>query len=378
MWHIFVYRLKCLLRDKESLFWPMVFPLILAMFFQLAFSNLNKGEIFQTIELAVVENEDLQNEPYLKTALAQASVGESKLFHLTFTSQAEAEKLLQENAVSGYLEVTGKQVKLFVNDTGIRQSIIKSFLDNYLQTAATVNTILAKNPQKPEQLLSRLSERRQFVAEVSGTSAEPNSILNYFYTLIAMACFYGGFLGLNEVSRIEANLSPLAARVNIAPVHKLKAFLAGFGASWLLHLTEMFILLCFLRYVLQIDFGPKSFYVVLTTIIGSFAGLSFGTFISALVKKAENMKIAILFTVTMTGCFLAGMMYAEIKYLVSRHVPVLAYLNPVNLLTDAYYSLYYYDTLNRYLQNLSVLIIFALLFCLGTYLIIRRRKYASL
>ncbi|NLP37529.1 MAG: ABC transporter permease [Firmicutes bacterium] len=376
--HIFVNRLKCLLREKENIFWTMAFPLILAIMFNLAFSNLNKGETFQTIELAVVNNADWQQESYLKTALEEASAGNTKLFNLTFTSQSEAENLLQQNAVDGYLEVTAKQLKLIVNDSGIKQSIIKSFLDSYLQTAATVNTILENKPQKPEQLLHSTGERRQYVREVSGTAAEPNSILNYFYSLIAMACFFGGFLGLNEITRIEANLSPLAARINIAPVHKLKAFFSSFSASLLLHLAEMFILLLFLRYVLKIDFGPKSFYVVLTTIVGSITGLSFGAFISVLVKKAENMKIAILVAATMTGSFLAGMMYAEMKYLVAKHLPLLAYLNPLNLLTDAYYSLYYYDTLTRYLQNLGILISFALLFCLGTYFMIRRRKYASL
>ena len=130
------------------------------------------------------------------------------------------------------------------------------------------------------------------------------------------------------------------------PVHKLKAFLSSMSASVLIHLAEMFILLLFLRYVLRVDFGSKSVYVVITTITGSLTGLSFGAFISALVKKSEGIKIAILVGGTMTGSFLSGMMYLEMKYIVSQHVPLLAYINPVNLLTDAFYSLYYYDTMS--------------------------------
>lgn len=378
MRHVFVYRLKCLLRDKETMFWTLVFPLILAVFFNLAFSNLNKVETFEAIELAVVENADLQNEPYLKTALEQASAGEKRLFDLTFVSRAEAEKLLQDNAVAGYLVVSGQQVKLFVNNTGLRQSIIKSFLDNYLQTAATVNTILRQGPRQPEKLLSGAGERRQYVTEVAASAAEPNSVLNYFYSLIAMACFFGGFFGLREINDIQANLSPLAARINVAPVHKLKAFLSSFCASLLLHLMEIFILLLFLRYALHVDFGPRSAYVVLTAIAGSVTGLFFGAFVSALSKKGENLKIAILLAVSLTGSFLAGMMFVDMKYIVVSRFPILAFLNPLNLLTDAFYSLYYYDTLTRYLQNLTFLCVFALLFVTGTYFLIRRRKYASL
>ena len=72
--------------------------------------------------------------------------------------------------------------------------------------------------------MSNLGDRQQYITEVSGTSAEPDNILNYFYTLIAMACFYGGFLGMREITDIQADISALAARVNAAPVHKLKPF----------------------------------------------------------------------------------------------------------------------------------------------------------
>ena len=47
------------------------------------------------------------------------------------------------------------------------------------------------------------------------------------------------------------------------------------SASLLIHLTEMLLLLIFLRFVLQVDFGPKVGYVLLTTVIGSIAGVFF-------------------------------------------------------------------------------------------------------
>ena len=376
--HIFCNRLKCLLRDKENIFWTMVFPVLLAIFFYLALSNIQQGEVFQSIKIAVVDNAEYQKAEHLKTALNEAATGKSKLFDLTHAAREEAEQLLEQDKVAAYLFVEGGRPKLAVKKTGIRQSIVKSFLDSYQQTAASVNSILKNKPRDPQQLLNSIGDRRQYVVEVSGTAAEPDSVLIYFYSLIAMACFYGGFLGMREITDIEANISPLAARINVSPVHKLKAFLSSMSASVLIHLAEMFILLLFLRYVLRVDFGSKSVYVVITTITGSLTGLSFGAFISALVKKSEGIKIAILVGGTMTGSFLSGMMYLEMKYIVSQHVPLLAYINPVNLLTDAFYSLYYYDTMSRYLLNIGILGFFIVFFCACTYFIIRRRKYASL
>ena len=137
-------------------------------------------------------------------------------------------------------------------------------------------------------------------------------------------------------------------------------------------------MLAFVRYVLNIDFGPRAGLVLLTTIIGSIAGVFFGAFVSAVVKKSEGIKIAVLIGVSMLGSFLAGMMSTDIKYTISRNAPIISWINPVNLLTDAFYSLYYLDNLYRYALNIGVLSGFTVLFSALIYLIVRRRKYASL
>jgi len=82
--------------------------------------------------------------------------------------------------------------------------------------------------------------------------------------------------------------------------------------------------------------------------------------------------------VTMCGSFLAGMMYAQMKYIVYDKAPILAYLNPVNLITDSFYSLYYFTDMGRYFLNLAILMVMTVLFGLGTYYVLRRRRYASI
>jgi ABC-2 type transport system permease protein len=375
--HIFIYRLKCLLRDRETIFWTALFPLILGTLFYMAFSNLNNNELFQPINIAVVNDSQYQMNESFKQALNKASAGEQRLFNATVTSKDQADKMLSDNLIDGYI-VVEEPIKLVVAKSGINQNIIKSFIDNYMQTVSAVKSILAENPSAMPTLLQSIENRENFFNDVPISKAAPDNTLNYFYTLIAMACFYGGFIGMREVTDIQANISPVAARVNIAPVNKMKAFLYSSAASFLIHFFEMLILLAYLIFVLRIDFGNKTAYGLLATFIGSIAGLSFGAFISALVKKSEGVKVALLITVTMTCSFLSGMMYQNMKYIVARNAPVLSWLNPLNLLTDAFYSLYYYDTFARYVLNIAALSIFSIAFCSGTYIIIRRRKYASI
>lgn len=375
--HIFRYRLKCLLRDRETIFWTLVFPLILAVLFNMAFSNLNKVEGFSPIDIAVVDNRQYQEDQYFKMTLKEVSQGDDRLFNLVVVSEDEANKLLNENSIAGYI-VVEDSVKLVVNQTGIEQSIIKSFLDNYIQTLSAVNSILTLNPAGGQELFNELGNRYQYIREVPIAKAEPNNKLLYFYSLIAMACLYGSFFGMREINDTQPNITPLAARINTAPVHKLKLFIYSMSASILIHITEIFILLLFLRFVINVDFGTRTVYVILTAIVGSVVGNAFGAFISATVKKDENLKIGISICVSMVGSFLSGMMYQNMKYIVAQKVPLLSYLNPVNLLTDAFYCLYYYDSLEKYALNMSILLIFILAFCSGIYLMVRRRKYASI
>lgn len=377
--HIFLTRMKCLLRNKELMFWTLLFPLLLATFFNMAFSNLNSSEAFKPIDIAVVNDAGYKQDAAFQQALTGASNGESRIFNLKeVPTREEAEQLLDSETIKGYFSVEG-DIGLTVKQSGLNQSIMKSFADQYRQTASSVGQILKSNPQALQNgLLQDLSVSREYVKEVSANGAAPNNVLNYFYSLIAMACFYGSFFGLQEVTDIQANLSARAARINMSPVHKLKAFVAGLSAALVIHFAEILVLLGYLAYVLHVDFGPRTGYVLLTAFIGCILGLSFGSLVSAAVKTGEGLKTALLIGVTMIGSFLAGMMMLNMKYLISQKAPVISYLNPVNLLTDAFYSLYYYDTLNRYLLNLGLMGVFAAVFCLGTYAIIRRRKYASL
>lgn len=375
--HILKYRLRCLFRDRETVFWTLMFPLILAVFFNMAFSNLNNGETFKAIDIAVVDSKQYQEEQYFKLILEEASKGDGRLFNLTVTSKENADRLLSNNSIAGYI-VVETPLKLVVKKSGMNQSIIKNFMDNYIQTMSAVASILADNPAKRQELFKILSDRRQYVKEISGANAKPNNVLVYFYSLIAMACFYGSLFGMREITDTQPNISSLAARINTAPVHKLKLFIYSMCAALLLHIFEMLVLLAFLRFAIKVDFGSKTGYVLITIIVGSVAGNAFGAFISAIVKKSENIKVGILISVSMTGSFLAGMMYQNIKYVIAQKMPVLSYLNPINLLTDAFYCLYYYNTLSRYALNIGCLLVFIIAFCSGIYLIIRRRKYASL
>lgn len=379
-WHNYIYRFKCIVRDRQTLFWTLLFPILLATLFNMALSNLTSAEKFSQIKIGIVNNaEYYKNTDFIKV-MESHSKGSDKdnLFDIKYTSKDDADKLLSDNKIEGYIYFDNG-MKLIVKKSGLNQTIIKSFLDDYIQTSSTIVTIINKNPAAFQNgLIDSVSDRTNYLKEVSAGKSAPDTTVNYFYTLIAMACMYGSFWGLKEVMAIQANQSPQGARVNMAPVHKLKVFTASIFAATTVQLIGIFALLGYLTLILKVNFGSQLGYIVLTCVIGTITGVTFGTCVSSIIKAGEGLKVGVLIGLSMLMSFLAGMMFDKMKYIISTKVPILGYLNPGNLISDCFYSLYYYSGHTQFFIDIAILCAFTVVFGIVTYFVLRRQKYASL
>lgn len=375
--HVFAYRLKYLLRNREMVFWTLLFPILLSVFFSLAFANLYTAETFMKIPIAVVDNEAYQSDTVLRSVLKSASSGDDALFSLSVVSLDKAREMLITNAVVGYVDASGG-LHAVVAASGLNQTVLKSFLDGYMQMSKTAQTLLKQNPTAAfTGLLNDLNTQRSYTKPLSGMP-KPETLLAYFYALLAMTCMYGSFFGAQEVMDIQANLSVQGARISVAPVHKLKVFLAGLSAAMLIQYCEMLIVIAFLRFVLGVDFGSQTGYVLMLSFVGSVMGITFGAAVAAIGRKSEGVTTGILVSASMILSFFSGLMFVEMKYIVAKAFPPAAYINPATLVADGFYALYYYEDHGRFWLNVALLAAFSALFCLLIYRAIRRRKYASL
>ena len=377
--HMFCYRLKCLARDRELVFWTLIFPLILATMFHFAFDQLmGRQEAFSPIGVAVVASDAYQQNITFRQALGAISEpGESQLIELTVTDEREAFRLLEDGAVAGVITV-GDSVGLTVSQSGIEQSILKAVLDEYAHRYATVTGILRANPAVAGGLIRELRQTRSYTQQISFSSAEPDTTLNFFYALIAMTCLYGGFWGLRNTTDMQADLSPQGARRSAAPTHKLGVVLYDLAAALTISLAEVMVLLAYLMLVLRVSFGNESWYVLLTSLVGCIAGVSLGAFIGTYVRKSEGAKTGILIGTSMTMSLLAGLMIDTMKDMIARKAPVLSYINPAALITDAFYSLYIFESHRRFFLNIGLLLLISSSMCILSFLRLRRDRYASL
>jgi len=378
--HIFLYRFKCLIRDKQVMFWIFMFPILLATLFKMAIPDVGNLEKFEPIDIAVVSNIEYQESDVFKSALSSVSDKASDsdlMFNVKVTTLEEANELLINNKIKGYI-LMDNGPKVIVKESGFSQTILKGFISNYLQITSQYGNILEANPVAVQNFMSEIADNKSYIKEVSSASASPNNSLVYYYALIAMTCLYGGMLGTKEVINIQANQSAQGARVSLAPTNKLKVFASSILAATVIQILIILFLLVFLKFALNIDFGNQLAYVLLTVVAGSFVGVSFGAMIGSVIIGRETLKSGILISVTMLCSFLSGMMWLDMKYIVTNKFPIMAYINPANVISDAFYALYYYDTYTRFFTNIGLLFGFSIIFYLITYFTMRRQKYASI
>ena len=140
--HFFKYQLKTLLRNRTVIFWTLVFPIILATFFNLAFSNLTSSENFDAVDVALVEKQENNG---FKEILQSLDQDDNKLINLKITNLSDAKELLKDEKISGYYLIDSS-IELIVNDSGINETILESIINEYLSLQSTINNIGSINP----------------------------------------------------------------------------------------------------------------------------------------------------------------------------------------------------------------------------------------
>ena len=390
--HNFKYSLKTLFKNKMLIFWTFAFPIILGTFFNMAFADVINKEKLSIIDIAIIDNEDYQNNKIFKTAFESLSDenSEDQMFNTKLLDEEKAKEMLNKEEIVGYLKMQGNDPKLVFQKNGVNQTIFKYVVEEIVQRSSIVENIskdeIKKQIEQGNFAVDAESIVKRVINETSNTEIEfentANKNLNYmmieFYTLIAMTCLYGGILGMVAINQTLPNMSNKGKRVAVAPTKKGTIILSSLLAGYVAQLLGLVILFAYTIFALKVDYGEHTGLVILLAMIGSLTGLSMGVAVGTLSKKSEGAKSGILIAITMTGCFFSGMMGVTLKYVIDKGMPIINKINPANMITDGFYSLYYYNTLDRFWFNVASLGVLCVELIRVSFLSVRRQKYNSI
>ncbi|MDU1878534.1 MAG: ABC transporter permease, partial [Finegoldia magna] len=148
--------------------------------------------------------------------------------------------------------------------------------------------------------------------------------------------------------------------------------------SWIINFLITVIFIAYLKYGLKVEFGDRMGLVIGLASVSSLCGVTFGILIGVSNRKSLDTKIGIGIALTMLMSFLAGMMVPEIKVLIAENIPIINKINPVAVVTDAVYSLYYYDSLRRFNYDMLNLLAITVFFIVASLFLMRGKEYESL
>ena len=115
MGHLIRYNLKLLLSNRTLVFWTLAFPILLGLLFKGALGDIVNKEAFDTVPIAVVNSQVYQDSTF-KIAFDDLSKEDSSpvisknqpLLKLRMVKTLEeGKKLLEDEEVSGVVEITG-------------------------------------------------------------------------------------------------------------------------------------------------------------------------------------------------------------------------------------------------------------------------------
>ena len=362
--HNFKYTLKTLFRKKSLIFWTFAFPLLMATFFNMAFANIIEDEQLKIIDIAIIENNEFNNNMLYKETFKTLSDKNNKdqLFNIKYITKEKADKLLEKGKIEGYLELNNNEPKLTFKSNGINQTIFKYVVDEIHDTEKLIATMMTSDLNKDVSNISNKISEYLNANEIK-LENKASSNLDYmmieYYTLIAMTCLYAGSIGMIAISATLPYLKGNGKRISVSASKKSSIIFSSLVASFIVQLMTLGLLFFYTICILKIDYGSNIPYIILLSLIGSLAGISLGVLLGTLLKSSESSKTGILIAIVMTGCFLAGMMGVGMKYVIDKNMPILNIINPANMITDGFYALYYYTNSSRYWFNIISLLIFS-------------------
>lgn len=350
------------LRERETLFWFLVFPAFLLTVLTLIFDGVGQEEdVHFTITLINQNHVSASNFPFqtsqiIDEAFASLSevqeTGESALFTLIYPApNSDTDAFLEQELVQlrrgnraavlvlpeGFDDAvfatilndndqatTGAAAQLYMSQTSVASETAASIIEQIL--AGIDRTILVQTGRFDEtQAVSVITD---WIGEEETETRYVDFVLP---SIILMGFFTNGLFSVPGTILFNRDRKVLR-RYWVTPL-SVGQYLAGFGLGHLL--------LCVVQFVLLFSLGKYAFGAtiqfahplsIMILVLAAITFMAFGFFITAMVKSA-NAGMAVANILNMPMMFLSGMFFPLVG--LPSFMMVIVYANPVVYLLEA-------------------------------------------
>lgn len=233
----------------------------------------------------------------------------------------------------------------------VNRAILESVATSYLQRVALIEDLSAHDPaalSDPIALEDALGLGVS-VREVSFTHAQPDSMVRFYYALLGMASIFAAQLAEESVWHLQPTSSAAGARRTVSSTSRMRLLIPTIGACWAVSTTFLAIAFGYICLTAHIDFSGREGLCLVGIAAASLLSCGIGALVGALPgRMGSDSRRGILMALTCLLSLFAGLYgepTMELADTIAQALPAATWLNPVCLIRDLFYTVYYYDTL---------------------------------
>lgn len=241
----------------------------------------------------------------------------------------------------------------------VNRAILESVVTSYLQSEALIEELATHDPvalSDPTTIENALGLSVS-VREVSLTHAQPDSMVRFYYALLGMASIFAAQLAGESVWHLQPTLSAAGARRAVSGTSRMRLLIPTIGACWAISTTFLAIAFGYICLTAHIDFSGREGLCLVGIAASSLLSCGIGALVGALPgRMGSDSRRGILTALTCLLSLFAGLYgepTMELADTVAHVFPAATWLNPVCLIRDLFYTVYYYDTLIPFALRLA-------------------------
>ncbi len=362
-WELIIARTKLLCRRKKIIIFTLVLPLFVMGIINFMFDTLPDRRDTQRIELGIAAGDDIKL-PF--------SFLNGEEFHLVYGTREKIQTLLKEKKIDAYI-TAGNEVKLYINDMGYKQSIIKGYLDSETQRN------LKMDSSKKDESFDKTSESSQInqsnlIVNMTVPMTLPDKKILAFLYITALLCILGARWGFEEMKELVPEHSGIGKKLRFSSAPKWKVFLIHFSCVYILQtvciLIFSFIIISTIGNGLQLR---RELYF-LTAALGSLGGILTGLLIGSIKKlnlKVKDIMLNIIMVVMILAAFFTP---AASRYYITSNLPYIKLINPPSLITEMLYCITLQDGFFLLIKDGLLLLLYNLLIIIWIFINYKRQE----
>lgn len=241
----------------------------------------------------------------------------------------------------------------------VNRAILESVATSYLQSEALIEELATHDPvalSDPTTIENALGLSVS-VREVSLTHAQPDSMVRFYYALLGMASIFAAHLAGESVWHLQPTSSAAGARRTVSSTSRMRLLIPTIGACWAVSTTFLAIAFGYICLTAHIDFSGREGLCLVGIAAASLLSCGIGALVGALPgRMGSDSRRGVLMALTCLLSLFAGLYgepTMELADTIAQALPAATWLNPVCLIRDLFYTVYYYDTLVPFALRLA-------------------------